>query len=639
MTPRDTLAALQAWREEGGLRPLALALARFLNEADPAAPASLLLAAALLAQLEADGHGSLPLQGLGARAAALGLPAALGAWLPPDAEAAHAAWAGTPLLQVEPSAAVPASPLVLAAGHLYLRRYWHHEARIAAQVRARSQPFEFTPPQAAHARGLLQQLFGPPTPPGLVNWQRAACALGLRGRFTVITGGPGTGKTYTAARLLAAAQALNAGGPPLRLGLAAPTGKAASRLRQSIDAAWQGLRAQQPALGQVLDAAGPLPAALTLHSLLGVRPDTRRPRFHAAHPLELDLLLVDEASMVHLEMMSALLDALPPTARLVLLGDPDQLASVEAGAVLADVCQAAGSGYAAGTVQAVQALSGEALPHRPGGSALAQQVVALRTSQRFSGAISALAQAVNAGDAAAATTLLREGGQGTLALHTGAQAQAVPALAAGAAGFQACLQALAQRPAEREAFEPWARSVLRAFEGFRVLCALREGPWGVAGLNTAIERALAAAGLLQPRGEWYEGRPVMVLRNEPLLKVFNGDIGLVLAAPGSGALRAWFLNGEALHSVPVARLAEVQTAFAMTVHKAQGSEFGHVALVLPPDDAPVLTRELVYTGITRARQAFTLVAPEAQRLAGALARMTERLSGLRTQLQADPDPP
>ena len=185
-------------------------------------------------------------------------------------------------------------------------------------------------------------------------------------------------------------------------------------------------------------------------------------------------------------------------------------------------------------------------------------------------------------------------------------------------------------------FEPWARELLTRFDRVRVLCAVREGPWGVAGLNAAIEGALVQQGLLQRRGEWYEGRPGMVTRNEPALGVFNGDIGLVLAAPGDnagGAWRAWFLEGSSLRSVATSRLADVETAFAMTVHKSQGSEFAHVLLVLPEDDSPVLTRELVYTGITRAKQAFTLVAAEPTRLVTACSRLTRRLSGLGTMLE------
>jgi len=405
--------------------------------------------------------------------------------------------------------------------------------------------------------------------------------------------------------------------------------------------------------GEAAIAALPAaPPARTLHALLGTKPGSRRFRHDAANPLPLDLLFVDEASMVHLEMMDALLDALPPTARLVLLGDKDQLASVEAGAVMGDLC--AGSAalphpYDAGTVRWLRALTGEVLPAAASapvasGRALAQQTATLRTSHRFAGDIGALARAVNGADAEAAAALLRKRADGDATWLEARTPEVAVQLAlegrghAHAGGYRAYLEALALRPDDPSALDGWARGVLRLFEQFRVLCALREGPWGVAGLNAAIERALAARGWLSRRGEWYEGRPVMVTRNDPTLGVFNGDIGLVLRASAAGAagaagaggapLRVFFLDGGALRSVSVSRLSDVETAFAMTVHKSQGSEFAHVALVLPEAESPVLTRELVYTGITRARQAFTLVAGDLRGMETAIGRRTRRLGGL-----------
>jgi exodeoxyribonuclease V alpha subunit len=198
-------------------------------------------------------------------------------------------------------------------------------------------------------------------------------------------------------------------------------------------------------------------------------------------------------------------------------------------------------------------------------------------------------------------------------------------------GYRFFTQVLGRRPAAAADFDAWAVAALQAFDAFRVLCAVREGPWGVAGLNIAIERALADVGLLACKGEWYEGRPVMVTRNDATLGVFNGDIGVVLLSP-QGALRAYFLDGALLRSVSVGRLADVETAFAMTVHKSQGSEFEHVLLVLPDEDLPLLTRELVYTGITRARRAFTLVARHVALLQRATGRLTRRMSGLSAML-------
>lgn len=487
------------------------------------------------------------------------------------------------------------------------------------------------------------------------DWQQVACALALRARLTLITGGPGTGKTWTVARLLVLLQMLSTAPAPLRVALSAPTGKAAARLRQSIDTALHGLqtRAVDPLPLQAL--ADRLAPACTLHTLLGVRPGSRRFVHDAANPLDVDLLVVDEASMIHLEMMAALLDALPPKARVVLLGDQDQLASVEAGAVMADLCQPVGGndgdgdvnrsdveyGYTADTVQWIADLTGQKLTASPmtAASRLGQQTIVLRRSRRFSGPIGRLAAAINRGDGAAALALLRSPTDGVLQGIEARDPSPVMTLAVdgrqGApGGFRTYLNLIHARPDDAADFDAWVAEVLRAFDRFRVLCAVREGAWGVAGLNTAIEQALADAGLLQRDGEWYEGRPVMVTRNDRSLGVFNGDIGVVLCGPGeAGRRRAWFGDATGLRSVSVGRLADVETAFAMTVHKSQGSEFEHVVLVLPKGDAAVLTRELAYTGITRAREALTVVASDLGRLSAASGRRTRRLSGLRTLIE------
>ena len=385
--------------------------------------------------------------------------------------------------------------------------------------------------------------------------------------------------------------------------------------------------------------------ARTLHSLLGARPDTRQFRHHAAHPLDVDVLIVDEASMVHLEMMDALLQALPPKARLVLLGDKDQLASVEAGAVLGDLCRDAAAGrYSADTAQFVQTVAGQTLPaeYLSLGSApvLAQQTVMLRQSRRFKGAIGQLALAVNRGDAAAARAAFSPA---VGAVHSSRSVsallafqpttpQAVCDLALGAHGqpsYADYLSFMKQRPEGQgtDTHTAWVRSVLQAFERFRILCAVHQGDWGTQGLNAAVQKALADADLLKVTGEWFAGRPVMVTRNDAQLGVFNGDVGVVLPNI-EGKLKVWFLDGEALRSVSVMRLAQVETAFVMTVHKSQGSEFEHTALVLPPGGAEVLSRELVYTGITRAREQFTLLEAEAGLLEAAMGRPSVRVSGL-----------
>jgi len=649
MTPNEMLQTLARWHEAGWLRSLDLALARFVFEAAPASPPGLLLATALLAHLEGQGHSGLPLAALCAGMQDLpGWPADASAALreqlagaPPDAAALRQAWRGQAAVEIDPVDDAGASPLVVAGELLYLRRYWRYESRVAAQIRARaaSLPDSVDIPEA---RRLLGLLFDPAAGDDEPDWQAVACALALRGRLTLITGGPGTGKTYTAARLLVLLQSLHGGEAPLRVALAAPTGKAAARLRQSISQALNGLGERFGASLALARWVGQLGPARTLHALLGTQPGTRRFRHDAANALDVDVLFVDEASMVHLEMMAQLLEALPARTHVVLLGDKDQLASVEAGAVMGDLCQGAGTGYRPATAEWVARLTGRELPASAlgDGSDLAQQTVMLRRSHRFDGPIGRLALAVNRGEAGAALALLNADAGGPVACVAARDAAAVLPLAlqgrGGApGGYRGYLERLAQRPvpADAAAFDAWAKSVLREFDRFRVLCAVREGAWGVGGLNLAIERALADEGLLARRGEWYEGRPVVVTRNDAALGVFNGDIGIVLRAPSADApLRCWFLDGDALRSVAVGRLADVETAFAMTVHKSQGSEFEHVVLVLPDEDLPVLTRELVYTGITRASRAFTLVARQPGLLATATARLTLRVSGLKAWL-------
>lgn len=663
LSPQETLDTLRAWSEAGWLRRLDSALAAFMAELDPHAAPVVLVATALLAHMEGRGHSCLPLAPLLAQpSAVLGWPAkalteldALLSRLPgglADWNAALLASGVVDGIQGDNSDAQGDQPLVLrgsaAAPRLYLRRYWGYECAVAQQILARTATP--VPVDASKVRPWLDRLFDANA--AAPDWQKLACALALRGRFSVITGGPGTGKTYTAARLLALLFAVDAQPERLRIALAAPTGKAAARLKQSIDTALAELR-QRVGSDLDLDALTQrMGAARTLHSLLGARPDTRQFRYHAGQLLDIDVLIVDEASMVHLEMMAALLAALPPTARVVLLGDKDQLASVEAGAVLGDLCRDAQAGrYSASTADYALAATGETIPanyveRTAAAPALAQHTVMLRQSRRFGGPIGELALAVNHGDAPAAQERLVQDSQGALASYEGVNPVAAVRLAlegrAGApGGYSAYLDCIDQLPeaGDAPAHTAWVHRVLKAFDRFRLLCAVREGDWGASGLNQAVQAALQRDKRLSVRGEWYIGRPVMVTRNDPALGVFNGDIGITLPAAVSPdatdtpqRLRVYFADGPQLRSVGVGRLAHVETAFAMTVHKSQGSEFEHTALVLPAHAGPVLSRELVYTGITRARTAFTLVAAQPGLLATAVQQRTQRASGLQDLL-------
>jgi exodeoxyribonuclease V alpha subunit len=696
-------AQVDALTESGHLRRLSVAFSRFIGSLGDSSP-PLLLACLLLSELEGRGHSCLMLSELARDPSAMlgwhedawqGLRDAAGP-LPRDADGWRAMLAGCGAVWPV-GAADRQQPLVLDGERLYLRRYWRDETMVATAVRARAAAADDyagsdaartadddstsdvhgaagrSAPSAApegraaagapgsalasgrphvdpaHIRAWLDQLFDHPARGG-TNWQKIACAVAMRGRLGIITGGPGTGKTYTVARLLALLFAT--AGPRqdgLRIALAAPTGKAAARLKQSIDQALGDLESKVGAklpLRQLSDRMG---AARTLHSLLGARPDTRAFQHHAGNPLDVDVLIVDEASMIHLEMMASLLAALPDKATLILLGDKDQLASVEAGAVLGDLCHdAQAGGYSAATLDYVQAASGEQIPadFMGNASAIAQQTVMLRESRRFGGPIGALALAVNAGNVAAALEVLRartvtEDGQPVEWIDPAQPLDILPLAMSGrpdaGGGYQPYLKLVKAAPpvfSDEAEHHAWVLKVLREFESFRILCAVREGEWGVAGLNEAIEHRLQAVGLIPRGGEWYVGRPVMVTRNDYATGVFNGDIGLTLPDPWrAGALRVYFSEGDAIRSVLATRLRNVETAYAMTVHKSQGSEFRHTVLALPRDGGGVLARELIYTGITRARVHFTLLTPNAQVLLEAIGQRTQRASGLRGLLE------
>lgn len=489
------------------------------------------------------------------------------------------------------------TPLILDdRGRLYLQRYWQYEHDLAAALHARLQA---EPAWDARllAAGLKRIFAASKERP---DFQREAAEKAVCKSFCVITGGPGTGKTRTVAAVLVLLhEQFAAHGAALRVALAAPTGKAAARLKESIqrtvdtDAAFAGLRDR------------PAPDATTLHRLLGVIPDSPYFRQDAERPLAVDAVIVDEASMLDLALMAKLVAAVPATARLILLGDKDQLASVEAGNVLGDICN---------TVQATATTA-----------PLAAHIVELRKNYRFraGSGIQRLSALVNAGQADQAAALLAAGGMADVAASA---TPAAPALAGAVrphvlAGFRAALEGTTPDEA------------LRRLGDFRILCATRRGPFGVENLNRLAEQVLAEEGFIAPDGLHYHGRPVLIRANDYHLRLFNGDVGLILRdAEAAGDLRAFFLDAEgALRRLLPARLPEHETTFAMTVHKSQGSEFDRLLLVLPDRDGPLLTRELVYTGLTRARTSVELWAGAAI-LRAAVLRRTERASGLREAL-------
>lgn len=641
------LELLDQWRVRGWLRDIDVAFVRFLHAEVPDAQAPLLLAAALVSHQLGRGHVCLDLRStVRAPAETLALPphqdpSGLPAVLRP--EDLITGWTlDTWRSHLQHAELVDdgsgRTPLVLDGHRLYLRRYWSHEREVERAIQermARSDTLAASWPPAL-LQETLNQLF-PPNEAHPLDWQKMASAMAARGAFSVITGGPGTGKTTTVIRLLALLQYLalrQAPHHPLVIRLAAPTGKAAARLKQSIGHAIH----QLPALNaQDLAVKEHIPSDVTtLHRLLGSRPDSRLFRHDARHPLALDVLVIDEASMVDLDMMAATLQALPPHARLVLLGDKDQLASVEAGSVLGELCHRAYAGhYWPAVTDWLRKMTGQDVPEAlqdPGGRLLDQHIVMLRHSHRFDqgSGIGQLAAAVNAGDTPAIEQVLAEGHADLIEHHMPTVED--PRLDAvvlgplqddhGAQGLARYLQLLrTQRPdlqADTCQWDDWALRVLQAHGRFQLLCALRQGPWGVNGLNQRIETILQRHHLIDPTSPWYEGRPVIVTRNDYTLGLMNGDIGITLPYPQrhrtSGDLE-WTLrvafpthDGSApIRWVLPSRLPLADTVYALTVHQSQGSEFEHCALLLPPERTAVLTRELIYTGITRAKSWFSVI--------------------------------
>jgi exodeoxyribonuclease V, alpha subunit len=521
-------------------------------------------------------------------------------------------------------------PLVLDEhGRLYLYRYWQYEQQLARDLRVRASDVDDV--DEARLRADLEELFSVQrdAPAQRADWQKIAAAVAVLRRFCVISGGPGMGKTTTVIRILALLLGQSAQ-RPLEIALAAPTGKAAARLQEVIRAAKARLN-----LAPGLRDAIPEHAS-TLHRVLGARRDSVHFYHDRDNPLPVDVLVVDEASMVDLALMARLVEALPLRARLILLGDKDQLASVEAGAVLGDICSGAG-GYSEPFRTRLEALTGERIEGTEGGdSPFRDSVVFLQRSYRFGteSGIGRLAHAVNEGQAQQALELLTAGGQ-----HHGKQIAWQPL------AFSSELGACIGRRIE-VGFGPYLacmntggtpEEVFSAFNRFRVLCAYRTGPVGVLSVNALIEKILQARRLIDARQTWYAGRPVMVIRNDYNLRLFNGDIGLVLSDPeAEGQLRVFFQSTDGrLRRFSPSRLPEHETVYALTIHKSQGSEFDEVIIVLSTEEASSgITRELIYTGLTRARERVELIGSRAGLMAGISYRL-RRSSGLRLALWVD----
>ncbi len=525
-------------------------------------------------------------------------------------------------------------PLILdAAGRLYLYRQWEAEHLLAGELTARAQGLREDVDLEILSGG-LQRLFLLRSD-GTPDEQALAAATAVLKNFTVICGGPGTGKTTTVVKVLALL--LEQSEAPLRIALTAPTGKAAARLRESISRA----RATLPCTPEVKEA---IPVETkTLHRLLGANAQGTAFRYGAERLLRVDVVVLDEASMVNLSLMRQLVSALPKEAQLIILGDRDQLASVEAGAVLDDICGVGEVGRSAEFAALLAGLvEGGRTPCAPAqgdlfsigrgapcgcpdsSGGLADAIVTLKESRRFAaqGGIGSLCRLLNAGEGNAALNLLRSGDPQATWADLPEPAALTTALADEVDAWVSDYLA-AENPQE----------ALRRFGNFMLLTALRQGPLGSLALNLALEQLLIRRQRIASNKLWYAGRPVMITRNAAAQDLFNGDIGLCLPDPAAdGTLRVFFptATGEVRGLSPLTLPAH-ETAFAMTVHKSQGSEFSRVFLILPGQRSPLLTRELLYTAVSRARESLKIFGV-AEVFVVASKERIQRTSGLREQL-------
>jgi len=515
------------------------------------------------------------------------------------------------------------SPLILDdRSRLYLYRYWEYEnilanrigERVASKIEGVNMP---------RLKDGLSTFFSP-LKNGQTDWQKLAAVVSVLKRFCVVSGGPGTGKSTLTAKIIALILKQREGSGT-RIAICAPTGKAAARLQEAIQNGKETL-----SLEETVKEAMPTEAS-TIHRLLGTIPGSPYFRHNRQNPLPVDMVIVDEASMVDLALMSKLVQALPQDARLILLGDKDQLASVEAGAVLGDICDTGRPhGFSRGLLNRFREITGhpgEICPENNGGPVIRDSVVELKKNYRFGreSGIRAVSQAVNQGDGNQALRILKSGEYDDIqwnnlfepnALYRQLREKLLH-------GYKPCLET--KDPVEAH----------RLFGRFRILCALRKGPYGVSAQNALVEKVLRHEKLIDTDKRWYRGRPVMITKNDYNLGLFNGDIGIILPDPAADQdLRAFFLSpGGALRRFLPARLPDHETVYAMTVHKSQGSEFDKALLILPDRPTPVLTRELIYTGITRAKKRITVWGREKIFVEGVGQRI-ERSSGLRDALWA-----
>ncbi|MDW7771600.1 MAG: exodeoxyribonuclease V subunit alpha [Desulfobulbaceae bacterium] len=588
---------------QGHLRQIDLHAGLFLHDLARRNREELLLAAVLASRAVGEGHICLPLEQYAGRLV-FGREIAVTA---PELTA----WRD--LLAASGVVGGPGenTPLILdSADRLYLARYFACEDWIGEDLRRRSRGIMEV--GQAGAADLLAKLF---PEPGRDNLQKTAAALALLKQFVLVSGGPGTGKTYTVARILAFLQAL--ADRPLRIALAAPTGKAAVRLHESIVSAKKSL---DPALAAMVPEE-----TRTIHRLLGVFPGSGGFRHHEGNQLHLDLLVLDEASMIDVPLMADILKALPPGARLIMLGDRDQLTSVEAGSLFGDICPQSQPPWSHALSSRLQKLTAAGNVPTVAQETLGDSIVILQESYRFreKSGLGELALAVRSGRPENVAAVLQVKTRAGLHFRHPADSSFQGWLAEQLyEGFGPCFDA--SSPAE----------ALAVLESFRVLCAVREGAAGVGGVNRIAEEVFRRRGKITGHDPWYRGKPLMITANHYSLQLFNGDTGIVWP-DSEQRFWAWFLkpDGE-MRKIALAGLPNYETAYAITVHKSQGSEFAKVLFILPLAESRVLNCELIYTGVTRARNSLTICG-DPELLTAGIAHHVIRHSGLRDRLWAN----
>ena len=506
------------------------------------------------------------------------------------------------------------APLMFIENKLYFQRMWLDEGFVAQYFNQTQLDITTN----IDLKQILNQLFIYDS--ASIDWQKIAVAIALTRKVAIISGGPGTGKTTTVAKILAGIVLNN---PTTRIVSAAPTGKAASRLTESLGRAIEQLS---------FESLNIKTEAVTLHRLLGAKTDNRSFSYNKHNQLHIDVLVIDEASMVDLNMMARIIEALPASARLILLGDKDQLSSVEAGAVFGDLCDFISNGYSQLRAHELSRLTGYTIPIADQPTmAITDSICLLKKSYRFneSSGIGLLANAVKEGQYLNVKKLLADNTLQDISYYELLSNQT----------YQAVLNDCVEH--YKNYLNAINRSndiatVLTKFTQCRLLCALREGKFGVEGLNKQIELLLAKHKLirLNHRNQWYIGRPIMILRNSTSLGLYNGDIGITLTAEhDSSKLRVYFpFSDGTIKGFSPYRLPEHETAYAMTIHKSQGSEFDHVNIILPTEFSPLLNRSLLYTAITRAKKAVSIFA-DAKILERVVKSQIHRESGLVEQIK------